>query len=63
MVAFCDADWASCLLSRKSVIGYMVKVCQSSVSWKAKKHTTTSKILVEAKYKSLSSTFQINVVY
>lgn len=37
VTAFCDADWAFCLLSRKSVIGFGVKYEDYLISWKSKK--------------------------
>nr|XP_016452030.1 PREDICTED: uncharacterized mitochondrial protein AtMg00810-like [Nicotiana tabacum] len=38
--AYCDADWASCPNSRKSVTGYLVKFGKSLISWKSKKQST-----------------------
>lgn len=37
LVAFCDSDWASCPMSRRSVTGFCVKIRESLVSWKSKK--------------------------
>nr|GEU37784.1 ribonuclease H-like domain-containing protein [Tanacetum cinerariifolium] len=53
--AFVDAEWAKCIVTRKSVTRFCVKLNSSLVSWKSKKQNTLSKSSVEAKYRAMAS--------
>jgi Reverse transcriptase (RNA-dependent DNA polymerase)/gag-polypeptide of LTR copia-type/Integrase core domain/GAG-pre-integrase domain len=54
MKAFCDADWASCKIDRRSFNGYVFILAGAAISWSSKKQKTTALSTVEAEYVAMS---------
>lgn len=53
LIGYADADWASCLESRRLVFGNLILLNGNVISWLSKKQPTLSLSSTEAEYKSL----------
>jgi hypothetical protein len=48
--AYCDADWAACPKTRRSMTGFVVKCGLGSIAWKAARQATVSRSTTESEY-------------
>ena len=56
LFVFSDADWAGCLITRRSTTGFYTFLGSNCISWSAKKQPTVSHSSTEAEYHAMVST-------
>ncbi|GJS25459.1 uncharacterized mitochondrial protein-like protein [Tanacetum coccineum] len=55
LVAYCDADWMGCSLTRRSRTGHVLLLGGAPISWKSKKQSVVSRSSAEAEYRAMAN--------
>lgn len=55
LIAYTDADWAGCPVTRRSTSGYCVFLVDNLLSWYAKQQVTLSRSSAEAEYRGVAN--------
>lgn len=56
MIAYCNTSYATCPMTRRSIIGFGIKLGKSLISWKTKKQSTISVSLAKSEYQAMAKT-------
>ena len=54
--AYCDADWQSCAITRKSLTGFCIMLGKSLLSWRTKKQGYVATSSAESEYRAMAMT-------